>query len=248
MLRTLTLVFASIAIAGAVHAQTAPKPDGYWRGSLGAGLTAASGNTESITYAVSGDVVRQTWMDKIGAYIQATYGRRDVDGVTERTSDLIRGGGLYNRDLNDRWFGFTSLDLERNRLINLNLRGVVAGGLGYHVVRREGLTFDVSTGPAYNREDYTTETRESIEWVLAEESTHALTPTVSFKQKLSYYPNLKEKGEYRALFDAGLVLKISDRWNATVTLSDRYQSNPLPGIKSNDLLFVTGLQYVFGPK
>lgn len=248
MLRAITLVFASTAIAGAVHAQTAPKPDGFWRGSLGAGLTAASGNSESITYAVNGDVVRQTWIDKIGGYVQATYGRRNADGVTERTSDLIRAGGLYNRDLNERWFGFTSLDLERNRIINLNLRGVVASGLGYHVIRREGLTFDVSSGPAYNREDYSSQTRESVEWVLAEESTHAFTPTLSFKQKLSYYPNLKEGGEFRAVFDAGLVLKITNRWNATVTLSDRYQSDPIVGVEKNDLLFVTGLQYVFGPK
>ncbi|HET9404633.1 MAG TPA: DUF481 domain-containing protein, partial [Burkholderiales bacterium] len=170
-----------------------------------------------------------------------------VNGITERSSDLIRAGTKYDRNINDRTFGFGALDLERDQLINLDLRSVVAGGLGYHVIKREGLTFDVSSGPAYNRERYSTDTREFMEWLFAEESIHALTPTISFRQRLSYYPNLSDSGEFRAVFDAGLVLKVTDRWSATITLNDRYQSNPLPGLKKNDLLFVTGLQYVFNP-
>ena len=224
-----------------------PKPDGQWRGALGAGFTASSGNTESVTYSINGDAVKQTATDKLSGYLQATYGRRDVDGVTERTSDLVRAGTKYDRDLNERTFGFGALDFERNKLIDLDLRSVVAGGLGYHVVKRPSFTFDVSSGPAYNREQYTTETRESAEWLLAEESTHAFTPTVSFKQRLTYYLNLKDGGEFRTVFDAGLVLKVTDRWNATITLNHRHQSNPLPGVKKDDLLFVTGLQYVFNP-
>lgn len=224
-----------------------PKPDGQWRGALGAGFTATSGNTESVTYSINGDTVKQTATDKLSGYLQATYGRREVDGVAERTSDLIRAGAKYDRDLNERTFGFGALDLERNELIDLELRSVFAGGLGYHVVKREGLAFDISSGPAYNRERYATESREAAEWLFAEESTHALTPAVSFRQRLAYYLNLRDGGEFRTVFDAGLVFKVTDRWNATTTLNHRHQSNPLPGVKKDDLLFVTGLQYVFNP-
>ena len=247
MHRTLVLALAGLAITMPVFAQTRPKPDGLWRGALGAGITATAGNTDSITYAINGDAVNQTPYDKMSGYIQAVYGRREAVGGTERTSDLVRAGGLYNRDWNERTFGFGSFDLERNRIIDLNLRSVVAGGVGYHVIKREELTFDVSTGPAYNREQYTTQTREAVEWLFAEESTHALTSMISFRQKLAFYPNLTKRGEYRFGLDAGLVFKINNRWNATMTLNDRYQSNPLPGVKHNDLLFVTGLQYVFNP-
>jgi putative salt-induced outer membrane protein YdiY len=246
--RRIVPLLAALALAACgARAQTMPKPDGQWRGALGAGLTASSGNTDSVTYSVNGDAVKQTTRDKLSGYLQATYGRREVDGVTERTSDLIRAGAKYDRDLNERTFGFGALDFERNKLIDLDLRSVVAAGLGYHVVKREGLSFDVSSGPAYNRERYTTETRESAEWLFAEESTHAFTPMVSFKQRLVYYLNLKDGGEFRTVFDAGIVLKVTDRWNATATLNYRHQSNPLPGVEKNDLLFVTGLQYVFNP-
>lgn len=243
-----TPLLAVLALtASDARAQTMPKPDGEWRGALGAGLTASSGNTESLTYSINGDAVKQTATDKLSGYLQATYGRREVDGVTERTSDLIRAGVQYDRNIGERSFGFGVLDFERNKLIDLDLRSVVAGGLGYHVVKRPGFTLDVSSGPAYNRERYTTETREAVEWLFAEESTHAFTPTVSFKQRLSCYLNLEDGGDFRTVFDAGLVLKVTDRWNATATLNYRHQSNPLPGVEKDDLLLVTGLQYVFNP-
>lgn len=247
MQRTAFLVLTCSLVTGHVHAQTMPKPDGQWRGALGFGFTATTGNTESVTYSLNSDAVRQRSYDKLNGYLQAVYGRRDVNGVTERTSDQVRAGTKYDRDMTHDVFNFGALDLERNRLINLDLRTVVAGGFGYHVIRREGTTFDLSTGPAYNIERYTTDTRESFEWLFAEESTHALARLVSFKQRLAYYPNLKESGEFRMVFDAGLVLKVTNRWSATITLNNRYQSNPLPGVEKNDFLFVTGLQYVFNP-
>jgi putative salt-induced outer membrane protein YdiY len=247
MLRNAIPAVTLTAFASVVCAQTVTVPDGKWRGSLGAGLSAATGNTDSLTYSVNGDIVKQRTWDKINGYVQGVYGRRDVDDRTERTADQQRGGALYSRDYNERRFAFGALDLERNKLIDLHLRTVVAAGLGYHLIKREGLTFDVSTGPAYNREHYTTETREGVEWLIAEESTHALSSAVSFRQRLAYYPSLKDSGEFRAVFDAGLVFKVTSQWSATVTLNNRYQSNPLPGIEKNDMLLVTGLQYVFNP-
>jgi len=247
MLRASLFTLFLTANTVSVFAQTSPKPDGLWRGSLGAGATVTSGNNESITYTLNTDAVKQTKEDKLSGYLQTIYGRRRIDGETQRTANLLRGGGIYNRDFNERSFGFGSLDLERNTLIDLSLRSVIASGVGYHVVKREGFTFDVSSGPAYNRERYTTETRDALEWLFAEESTHALSPTVSFRQRFAYYASLRDSGEYRFALDAGLVFKITDRWNATMTLNDRYQSNPRPSVKSNDLLFVTGVQYVFSP-
>lgn len=240
-------ILAFSAIACAAHAQTSTQPDGIWRGALGAGLSATRGNTDSATYTLNGDIVKQTEKYKFSGYVQGVSGSRDIDGRTERSADQQRGGILYNRDFNARKFGFGSLDLDRNKLIDLNLRSVVAAGIGYHVIKREGLTFDVSTGPAYNREQYSSQTRVAAEWLLAEESTQELTHTTSLRQRLALYPSIKDSGEYRAVFDVGVVFKVSSRWNATVTLNDRYQSNPLAGVKTNDLLFVTGLQYMFNP-
>jgi putative salt-induced outer membrane protein len=247
MVRPTAVLVIFSAFTSVAFAQTASKPDGLWRGAIGAGMSATSGNTDSTNFSLSADAVRQTKYDKLNGYLQALYGTREAGGTTEKTSELIRAGGAYNRDTNERFFGFGTLDFERNGLIDLDLRSVIAGGIGYHFIKSERLAFDISTGPAYNREEYKTLTRDALEWLFAEESTHTLSPAVSFKQRLTYYPNLRDSGEYRLVFDAGFVFKITDRWNATMTINDRYQSNPLPGVKKNDMLIVTGLQYAFNP-
>lgn len=247
MLRTFLILVTTAVMTCSAHAQTAPKPDGEWRGALGVGLTATSGNTDSIAYSINGDTVRQTSRDKVTGYLQAVYGRRRVDGTSEETANQARAGTAYNRDLNDRLFGFGAADWDRNPLIDLRLRSVFSTGIGYHVVKKENFTFDISTGPAYNRERYTTETRDLAEWLVAEESTHALQPTISFRQKLTYYANVEGGEGYRTVFDAGMVFKLNSRWNITMTLNTRYQSNPPPGVEKSDLLFVTGLQYAFNP-
>ena len=252
MLRPAAFFLSTVAVALPGHAQTTtvPKPDGEWRGALGMGATVTSGNTNSVTYAVNGDAVRQTSYDKASGYLQAVNGRREENGTTTRTANQARAGLAYTRDSkesNDRIFGFGSADWDRNPLIDLRLRSVFATGIGYHVVRSEDHVFDISTGPAYNRERFTSETRDVAEWLLAEESTHNLTPTVSIRQKLATYASLKDGGEYRAVFDSGMVFKVNSRWRVTMTLNIRYQSNPLPGTETTDTLFVTGLQYAFNP-
>jgi putative salt-induced outer membrane protein len=245
-----TAIAALTATPGHAQTTTVPKPDGEWRGALGVGATITSGNTDSVTYAVNGDAIRQTTYNKTSGYLQAVNGSREEGDVTVRTANQARFGAAYthdNRSSNDRIFGFGSADFDRNLLIDLRMRSVLATGIGYHVLRSEDHSFDVSTGPAYNRERYTSETREVMEWLLAEESTHAITSMVSLKQKLSAYANLNEDSQYRALFDAGMVFKVNNRWSVTMTLNIRYQSNPLPGTETTDTLFVTGLQYSFNP-
>jgi hypothetical protein len=88
-----------------------------------------------------------------------------------------------------------------------------------------------------------------MEALVGEESTHKLTDTTSFMQRLVAYPGLSSdrSGEYRLAFDAGLKAQVVGGWNLVVTLSSRYDSLPAAGKKSTDTFFFTGLQYGWGP-
>ena len=125
---------------------------------------------------------------------------------------------------------------------------MVGLGLGYHAVKTSELSFDVFSGLTYNREQFFDATRDSAELVLGEESSHKVSETTSFKQRLAIYPNLTESGQYRAQLDGSLTTAINSRVGLQLTVSDRYQSNPQPGIKNNDVLFLTNVNYKFGPK
>ena len=90
--------------------------------------------------------------------------------------------------------------------------------------------------------------RTSAEAQLGQTLNHQLTPRVTLKEQLYFFPNLSEGGEYRINFDAALAADINSRFAWHVTLSDRYLSDPPDGFKQNDLLLTTGLKVKLGKR
>lgn len=241
---------ASVMAAATVHAQAPTPEDGQWRGSFGIGASFASGNTSSRTVSVNGDAARATPVDKISLAGTGLYAKSDG----ETTGAQLRLGGRYDHVLSDQWFSFGSLDLERDQIAELDLRSTVGGGLGYHVVKRDDHVWDVFGGLGYTDERYGEPTfvddalRTHYGYaalLLGEESTHRLNETVSAKQKLVVFPNLRDRGEYRATLDATLSVAMTQRLALNVGLSVRHNSDPGIGLKTTDTLLTTGVSMKF---
>ncbi|MEO8719362.1 MAG: DUF481 domain-containing protein, partial [Burkholderiales bacterium] len=113
-------------------AQTVSKPDGAWRGSLGANVSSASGNNQSLNAGLNADAVRQRDADKLVATVQSLYGRRETNGVRELTASRFRASTRYDRDISDLTFGFAGYDLEKNKLADLKWRHSPSVGAGLH--------------------------------------------------------------------------------------------------------------------
>ena len=254
----LSIAVCAALAAGAVQAQTTLKPDGNWRGSIGAGLSITDGNSKSSAFNFNGETVRLTEQDKARIYGTALYGKNDG----KESTNLQRFGGRYDYNLTPVLFGFGGIDFERDKPGNLELRIAPSVGLGAHLIKSANTTFDIFGGVGYVRDKFfnatfidgssrTTYSRPEL--LLGESSTHKLTETASFRQSLTIYPNLANRGEYRAVFDAGLSVAMSSTVSLTVGLIDRYNSDPgtKPGVvpptefKKNDLLFVTGIGVKF---
>jgi hypothetical protein len=71
---------------------------------------------------------------------------------------------------------------------------------------------------------------------------------VSLHERLDFYPNVSDTGQYRIVFDTAAITKIAKFLSWQIDVSDRYQSNPLFGLKGNDLLLTTGIRVTFGPQ
>lgn len=252
MNRTHVRVLLAVALSGAVvasgpaHAQATLKPDGQWRHAVGLGLSYASGNSESSNLTLNADGVRQTDHDKWSYHGKVL--RAKSDGNT--TGDQIGLGTRYERNLAERVFGFGQGDYLRDPPANLSRRTSVGTGLGYHVFQTEELTWNVFTGLGYTHDRYVAPTdiggaiRSSwgyAELLIGQESNHRISETSTFRQRLVLFPNLRESGEYRAQFDAGLAVAINDRLSLTATLTYRYNSDPGVDIERSDVLFVTGV-------
>jgi putative salt-induced outer membrane protein YdiY len=218
-----------------------------WSGSADAGLSAARGNTDALVISLGSQVARTTQEDKLSLYAASLFARNGTSGVSITTAEAIRGGARYDRNISDRLFAFALTDLEHDKFQQLDLRLVFGGGLGYHARKTERTRLDLFGGGSYNREKFSTGlTRNSLEALVGDELSYKLSESTTLAQRAVLYPNLSEFGEYRFAFDLTGVTRLTRQLGLQATVSDRFQSNPLPGIKKNDLLLTTGIRITFG--
>jgi len=158
-------------------------------------------------------------------------------------------------------FAFT--DFDSDQLQNLDLRNVLGGGLGYHLIHSKATQFDVFGGASFNQEYFSSyltanptpppaeilvpsETRHSAELLAGESLAIKLRARTTFTEQLTFFPNASDLGDYRVNFDATATTKLNSWLGWQVTFSDRYISNPPLNLKGNDLLLSMGLRLTFG--
>jgi putative salt-induced outer membrane protein YdiY len=230
----------------------------FWSGLLDTGLSLTRGNSESLTYSLSGKAARVTDRDKIAVYTTAIYTNSAVNGISSTTAHAIRGGVRGDLNVRDKFFVFGFTDFEYDQFQDLDLRNVIGGGLGYHAIKTKNTTFDVFAGGSYDADFFgaiaataTTPARPAItrktgEIVVGETFNAKINNRTTLTEQFSLYPNLSDTGTYRFQFDTTAATKLKNWLSWQVTYSDRYLSNPLVGFKKNDLLLSTGVRLTFG--
>jgi putative salt-induced outer membrane protein YdiY len=126
----------------------------------------------------------------------------------------------------------------------LDLRSVFTGGLGYHAVKNDHTTLDLLAGANYTRENYEAVRRDVAGSTIGEELLSKLGKT-ELTQKLYFYPDLTNTGEFRATFNFATVTKINSWLGWQNAFGDIYVTNPPAGTRQNDILLTTGLSFSF---
>jgi putative salt-induced outer membrane protein len=248
-------VAGAVTVLAGTSAMAQDKTDGLWRGAGGAALSATSGNTSTSSLLLNADAVRATTADKMTVGAAINYGRNKAGGKSETTSNKWGAFGQYDYNLSPKLFVFGRLGLDSDKLVDLNLRAGVTGGLGYKLINTKETSFELLAGAGYSTDSY--DTRQTIggktgtrfsrtSLYLGESSSHTLSPTVSFKQRLDLFPGLTGDKALLAKFSAGLGVALSGTMNLTVGVTDSYNSKPAAGNKKNDLGVFTGVNVKFG--
>ncbi|HZU21750.1 MAG TPA: DUF481 domain-containing protein, partial [Terriglobales bacterium] len=183
---------------------------------------------------------------KAAAFVNSLRSSGTVNGTTLTTASAIHAGLRFDFNLSQKTFAFAFTDFDHDRFQQLDLRNVIGGGLGYHLVKTAATNFDLFGGGSLNQEYFTTLTRRSGELLAGESLDHKLSSSFSVRERLEFYPNISDIGQYRVVFDLGAIAKVTKIFSWQVDASDRYITNPVNGLKGNDLLFTTGVRVAFG--
>jgi putative salt-induced outer membrane protein YdiY len=231
-----------------------------WTGAANVGFSLTRGNSQTENLALAFNAVRATKADKITLYSTDVYGTNQL-ATPSTTANTETGGIRYDRNVNPRAFVFVSADFMSNALQDLNLRSVGSIGAGYHAIKNASTTLDFLAGGNFTDENYTEfvtnttvtpPTTTSFKDIhnfgaltLGEELMHKLGKSTVLTEKLYFYPDLTQTGQYRGTFDLALATKISKWLGWQSDFNDTYVTNPPSGARQNDLILTTGLTIAF---
>jgi putative salt-induced outer membrane protein YdiY len=218
----------------------------FWVANVSLSLATASGNAKTTTFGTGASAERVTGSDKITLAYSQMYSRQSTTAPFGATANRISGAAGYDHNITPKLFGFLTNSYDFDEFLDLDLRSVLGGGLGYHIYKSTRSYWDAGLGVVWNHEKFGTGvSRNSGEMLLNEDSSHQLNSILSVFQKLSIYPNVTDTGVFRMNFDGGANFKLTRTLNWNVALSDRYLSNPIAGKKHNDVLLTTGIGITF---
>jgi putative salt-induced outer membrane protein len=218
-----------------------------WQGGANVGFGLTRGNSQTKNLALAFTANRKGWNDKLSLYTNSIYAANDAPGATPATTaNAVQGGIRYDHDLTPPLFAYVGADFQTDALQTLDLRSVFGGGLGWHAIKNDRTTLDLLGGADYTREKYSALPSRSFAAISAgEELSHKLGMNTLLTEKLYFFPNLNDTGEYRATFNFGTVTKISKWLGWQNAFGDIYVTNPPAGAKQNDILLTTGLNFSF---
>lgn len=217
-----------------------------WQGGANISFALTRGNSETKNLALAFTGTRTSLRDKLALYANTVYATNDAPGaIPSTTANSVQAGIRYDRDIKARLFGYVTADFQTDALQSLNLRSVPGAGLGLHAIKNENTTLDLLAGANYTRENYSTLTRNFAAASLGEELMHKVHASTVITQKLYFFPNLNDPGEYRGTFNFGTVTKLNKWLGWQNSFGDIYVTNPPTGKRQNDILLTTGLNFSF---
>lgn len=221
-----------------------PRWNQNWQLGVDFALSArGGGGTTRTTLGV--DATRYTLNDELTLSYQSLLEQEARGAVTN--DDKIRAAADYLRRLSDSLYYFGATDFDYDALQNLNLRAVLAGGLGWRMKESQKLVFDLIGGGAFNQEFFQEEApRRSPEGLVGERLRWQIGPRAKFEERLALFPNLSDPGEYRVRVTTSLEVRINTWLSWQLNYSTHFLSDPPPQTKRNDSLVTSGLRLSFG--
>ena len=225
------------------------QPAVIYTGSLNAGYSQATGNSQLLNISVLGDLVarsEQLRLTLLGRYV---YGD-DAGSILTRNA---RGTIKLDFFLTKRLFLYASAFFENDRLQRLRLRTSLSSGAGYQWIERgdsDGLfkdaTFYTEAGPAYFNEDFLDPIPDQasfrgrvamkLNWPLFDDR-------ITLYHYDEIFPSLQTFSDFYFTMDNGVRLKILGGLTSGFQVTTRYNNRPPAGTTDTDNLYLLTLGY-----
>lgn len=234
------------ADATAAPATPPPDPDSFfrgWKGSLEAGISGSSGNTEKFGGRAALKMQRET--SKMITTFGAQYLYSTDDGNKTESKGEVFGKNEWKLG-DSKWRFYATAKAEYDEFQDWDWRVSAFVGFGYELIKTDTTLFVPRFGVGASKEFGGSENKITPELDLGWDFEHKFNENVKFFNTFDFYPALDRFGPYRFETKAGLDILMSKENNLSLKLGidDKYDSTP-EGKKRNDLTYFIALAWAF---
>lgn len=230
-MKTCASIVLCLALAAVPVVAEEEAPESPWAGEAGLSFVATSGNTDTQTLGLTFKLDRTP--DPWGWELRAAFLTAEQNG--EKTAEKYEVGARALRGLNERWDLFGGLSGEKNEFAGFDLRAVAEAGATYKALLgpEHNLSFD--GGLTWTTEDYVDGGDDNyLGAILGLAYKWQFSETASFSQRLIWYPNFEESGDWDATSETALQASLNSRLALKLGYLVRYYNEPLEGFDDTD--------------
>jgi len=238
----------SLAIVNMENMRIGPSEPGF-SGNLDLSAAANNGNTDKKEYALDSRLQWQQAQTTDFIVLAYDYGESNEERVTN--SRFLHARHVKQFQPRRAWEAYGQL--EKNEFTRLSYRGLVGGGLRFTLAEEaERIGLYLGVGAYTTREklekragltDDGVENYERASFYLSYK--HHLNPQVSLISTTYYQPRLDDSGDYRALEQAALAVKMNDHLALKLAIDINHDSKPPQAIRDTDVRYFSGLSFRF---
>ena len=219
-----------------------PPPMVRHSGTFNLGGIIAKGNSDSKAINASLLYSLRTDRHRFGVEGKYNYGEQSKKvSVRNSLAQLT-----YDFFLTKRAFWNTFALFEKDTLQDLNLRSTYGTGPGYQFIDTERTKLSGTVGAAYVNEDWRTREDTSSaagRWVVNFRTALIPDRLIFFHRQEGFY-DFEEPNAWRLRAEQGIQFPADKQFAVNLEYDVRFNSNPAPGRKRTDHLYIVGISYI----
>ena len=220
---------------------TGPTNRPAWSGTMAAGLTLTSGNSESVLATTTVNVRHYNPTNEWNFGADGAYGENQRVENTE----ILHGFIQFNHQYNAQWYGYARGDGLHDGIADVDYRVTVSPGAGYYFMKSKRTMLAGETGPCAVSERLDDESEYYMSARVAERFEHKIDDHTRLWDNLELLPQVDRPDNFLVNLELGVESALTKKISLRTVLQDNFANEPAPGHKDNDVRLVSGLGYKF---
>lgn len=229
----------------AINPPEPPRPK--WKGSIVSNLNVARSNTDTQVFNVDLETTRKSASEEThlsGSYL---FGQQNQSGESVTTQDAWRLAGQFNRFASGKTSSFLSARLERDGIVDLDLRSILGAGFGFMLLDRGDTKWWIDLGVSHLREDFAGAgaARERLTGQFSYRFQTRVFGKVELSHEIAVYPALQDLKDTFLSSNLTVRTPLSDTLFANFRFLLDFDATPAPGSRKDSSKYTFGIGYRF---